>query len=102
AQDLGRRQRLGHELRGVLVPEHDVDLLAVELAHDRLDPSATLADRGRLGVDADLAALYGDLGTAPRLAGDPADHDRAVVDLGNLPLPDAAQGVCDQGAVHPD
>ena len=41
---------LGHELGGVLVPQHDVDFLAVQLGDDGLDPGSALAHRRPLGV----------------------------------------------------
>src|SRR5688500_14235667 len=91
AEHLGGAERLGHEAAGILVPQDDVHLLAVELGHDRLDSRAALPDGGALGVDALLPALDGDLRTAAGLAGDAADDDRPVVDLGDLHLHQATE-----------
>src|SRR6185503_13987036 len=49
--DLGRRQRLLHEHDRVLVPLDDVDLLAAQLADDRLHAGALHADAGAHGID---------------------------------------------------
>ncbi len=100
--DLGRRQGLGHELPGILVPQDHVDLLAVELRHDRLDPRPALAHRGTLGVDAGLAALHRDLGAAPGLACQATDDDGPVVDLGDLHLHQPAKEATMRSAGHDD
>ena len=77
-EDLGRAQGVGDEDRRVVVPGDDVDLLAAELGHDRLDPRAALADRRADRVEALLAARDGDLRAAARLAGDRLDLDGAA------------------------
>src|SRR5437870_108154 len=90
-QHFRRRKSLGHVLRWILVPQHDVHLLAVELGHDRLDPRSKLTHGRSLGVAALLAALPRDPRPAAGLPGDAADHGCAVVDLGDLHLHQAAQ-----------
>ncbi len=85
-QDLGGRQRVGHELRRIVVPGNDVDLLAAQLCDDGLDAGAPLADGRAHRVEAFLAGAHGDLAPAARLAGDRTDLDRAAVDLGHLEL----------------
>ena len=89
--DLGRREGLGDEDGGVLVPLDDVDLLAGQLGHDRLDAGAALADRGADRVEALLARGDRDLAPAARVARDRLDLDGAGVDLGDLQLEQAAQ-----------
>ena len=90
-EDLRRRQRVGDEHAGVVVPRDDVDLLAAELGDDGLDAGAALADGRADRIEALLARRDGDLGAAAGLAGDRADLDRAVVDLGHLELEQALQ-----------
>ena len=86
AADLGGLQRLfceGGDLFGEL---DDVDLLAAQLADDGLDAHALHADAGADGVDILVAGHDGDLGAFAGLAGDGADADGAVVDLGDFGL----------------
>src|SRR3954465_6139490 len=47
----GRRQRIADEPRRVGVPVDDVDLLPVQLGHDRAHPRAERADAGAPGPD---------------------------------------------------
>ena len=54
--DLGRGQRVDDEGRGVVRPRNDVDLLALQLADDRLDAAAAHADAGADRIDAAVAA----------------------------------------------
>ena len=84
---------LATNVGGVLGPRDDVDLLAAQLRDDRLDASASLADRGSDRVEALLAARDRDLAAAARLAGDRLDLDRAPGDLRHLELEQAAQEV---------
>ena len=91
AEDLGGRQRVGHEDGRVVAPRDDVDLLAAELGDDGLDARAALADGRPDRVEPLLAAGDGHLGAAARLAGDGLDLDRAGVDLRDLELEQAAQ-----------
>src|SRR5439155_12517015 len=64
----------------------DVDLFAAQLADDGLDVHSLHADAGADGVDVLVAGHDGDLGALTGLAGDGADGDGAVVDLGDLGL----------------
>ena len=86
ASDLGGLKGFlgeGGDLFGVL---DDVDLLAAELADDGLDAHALHADAGADGVDVLVAGHDGDLGALTSFAGDGADADCTVVDLGNFGL----------------
>jgi hypothetical protein len=100
-EDLGRAQGIRHEHAGVVAPRDDVDLLARELGHDRLDPSAALSDGGPDRIEALLARRDGDLRPAAGLTGDGLDLDRAVVDLRDLELEEPAQEAL-VGAAHED
>ena len=64
----------------------DVDLLAAQLADDGLDAHALHADAGADRVDVLVAGHDGDLGALAGLAGDGANGDGAVVDLGDFAL----------------
>ena len=76
--DARRRERLGDEAGGLVVPRDDVDLLAAQLGHDHAHAAAARADAGADGIDALGARLDRDLGAVAGLAGDRADHDEAV------------------------
>src|SRR5690606_6468603 len=62
------------------------DLLAAQLADDRLHARALHADARADGVDVALAAVDGHLRAVTRLADGAADHHGAVVDLRHLLL----------------
>ena len=81
ALDLGRAERVHHELHRILRPLDDVDLLAAQLADDRLDARALHADAGADRIDVALARVDGHLGAVAGFAHRAADHDRAVVDF---------------------
>ena len=80
------RERLRDEARRLRVPRDDVDLLAAELGDDHAHARAARADAGADRVDALGVRLDGDLRAVARLAGDAADLDEAVGDLGHLEL----------------
>ena len=65
----------------ILRPFDDVDLLAAQLADDRLDARALHADAGADRVDVALARVDRHLGAIARLAHRAANHHGAVVDL---------------------
>ena len=67
--DLGRRQRVDDEGGGVGRPGDDVDLLAAQLLHHRLDAAAAHADAGADRIDAAVLGDHRDLGAAARIAG---------------------------------
>ena len=66
---------------GIGRPGNDVDLLAAQLLHHRLDAAAAHADAGADRVDAAVLGDHRDLGAAARIAGTGLDLDDAVVDL---------------------
>src|SRR6478735_2879969 len=78
------RQRRGDERGRVVGPVDDVDLLAVQLAHDGTHPRAHRADARALGVQARNGGVHRDLGAVTGLAGQRLDLDAAVGDLGHL------------------
>ena len=55
ARHLGRRDRVAHEARRIVVVRDDVDLLAAQLLHDRLDARALHADAGADRIDVAVA-----------------------------------------------
>src|SRR5436190_2535730 len=81
-----RRQGLGDEARRLRVPRDDVDLLAAQLGDDHPDARAARADARADRVDALGVRLDRDLRAVAGLAGDAADHDEPVRDLGHLEL----------------
>src|SRR5690606_5274303 len=60
---LGGCHGIDDQLRGVLVPQNDVDALIGQLATDYLHARATHAHAGTDRVDALVIGFYGDLGT---------------------------------------
>ena len=74
--DLGGLQRIDDEGRGVGRPGDDVDLLALELVHDRLDARAAHADAGaRPGRSRNRAT------TTPILAREPGSRATAFTSM---------------------
>ena len=65
----------------ILRPLDDVDLLAAQLADDRLHARALHADAGADRIDVALAREHRDLRAIARLAHRAANHHGAVVDL---------------------
>ena len=84
--DLGRRQRLGHEVGEVLAERDDVDLLAAQFVDDHADTAAAGADAGADRIDVVVVPPHGDLRAVAWFAGAGLDLDDAVGDLGNLEL----------------
>src|SRR5581483_6177469 len=82
--DLGWRQRVDHEGRGVAAPRDDVDLRTLQLADHGLHATAAHADAGADRIDRAVAAHDADLGAAARIAGHGLDRDDAVIDLRHL------------------
>ena len=86
AAHLGRLQSLLGKGGDLFVVLNDVDLFAAQFADDRLHAHALHADAGADRVDVLVAGHDCDLGALAGFAGDGADHDRVVVDLGNFGL----------------
>ena len=84
AADGRRLERVDDEGRQVLAPRDDVDLLALKLLDDGLDPAALHADAGADRIDRAVVADDADLGAAARIAGSGLDLDDAVVNLGHF------------------
>src|SRR5205823_12241323 len=74
-----------------VVPRDDVDLLATQLGHDRLNARAALTHRGAHRVQPVLAAGDRHLRAATGLPRDRLDLDRAGMNLRYLELKEAAQ-----------
>ena len=76
AADGRRLERVDHERRGVLAPRDDVDLLALQFLHHRLDAAALHADAGADRVDAELSRLI-----TPILARLPGSRAAALISM---------------------
>src|SRR5262249_48389479 len=81
ALHFGRAERVGHEGDGILRPLHDVDLLAAQLADDRLDARALHADARADRIDVPLPGIHSDFGAIAGFAHGAANHHGAVVNL---------------------
>ena len=77
------------ELRRILVPDHDVDLLAVELIHDSRDTGAARADAGADRIEVPIHGIDGHLRAGAGLAGDGLDLNVAGGNLGDVQLKQA-------------
>ena len=84
--DLGRLQGVGDQDLQVVAPADDVDPFAGQLVDDVLDAVAAHAHAGADAIDPLVHAADGDLGAVAGLAGDGADFDHALGDLGDLLL----------------
>src|SRR5699024_11086918 len=92
-EDRSRRERGGDELLRLVAVIDDVHLLAAELVDDVRDARAAGADAGADRVAVRVVADDRDLRSGAGLAGDGLDLDRAVEDLGDLLLEQAADEV---------
>ena len=86
ARDFGGLQCLLGEGGDLVRVLDDVDLFAAQFADDRLHTHALHADAGTDGIDVLVPAHDSDLAALTGLAGDSADRDSAVVDLGDFRL----------------
>src|ERR1017187_4243653 len=86
AADLGRLQRLFSKGGDLVAEFDDVDFLAAQFADDGLNAHSLHADAGADRVHILIAALDGDLGALAGFAGNGANNDRVVVDLGDFRL----------------
>ncbi len=84
--DPRRAQRLGDERLGLLPPLDDVDLLATQFLHHLAYARPAGSHAGTDGVDIHVVGEDRDLGPVTGLAGDGADLDDAVDQLGHLEL----------------
>ena len=89
--DLGRSEGVLRERDQVVRVQDDVDLLAVQLAHDGLHAAAPHPHARADGVHVALPRAHGDLGPLARLAHSALDDDRPVVDLRDFHLEEADQ-----------
>src|SRR5262249_57375009 len=94
---LGGRRRGADERGGIGRPVDDVDLLTVQLPHDRPDPATHRPDARALRVDPGDGGPDRDLGTVTSLTCDRRDLDRAVGDLRHL----KREQLLDQGGMGP-
>ena len=89
AENLGRRQGVGHEQSRVFVPGDHVDLFAAQLGDHRLDACPALADGRANRIEALLARCDGHFRAAAGFPRDGLDLDRAGMDLRHLELEQA-------------
>ena len=64
----GRRHRVDDELRRIVVPQHDVDALAVQFVRHRLHARTAHADAGADRIGAVVVREHRDLGAVARIA----------------------------------
>src|SRR5690606_6760713 len=83
---LGRRHRVDDEVGRVLVPQHDVHALAVELVAHRLHARTTHADARADRIGAVVVRDHGDLGAVARVTGAGLDLDQALAHFRHLEL----------------
>ena len=83
---LRRRHRADGQLRRIVVPQHDVDLFAGQLAGHGLHSGAAHPHAGPHGVDAPVVGLDGDLRPRARVARRGANFDDVLGDLRDFDL----------------
>src|SRR5690606_617558 len=81
---LGWGQGVDNELGRIRPPLDDVDLLALQLIHDRLHALAAHTDTGADGIDRAVLGDHGNLGPGARITSHRLDLDDTVVDLRDL------------------
>src|SRR4029079_11601077 len=79
--NFGRRHRVDDELRRVVVPQHDVDALAVQFVRHRLHARTAHADARADRIGAAVVRDDGDLCAIARIARGPLDLDQALADF---------------------
>ncbi len=77
ARHLGRRDRVAHEARRIVVVGDDVDLLAAQLLHHRLHARALHADAGADRID--VAVARADTAILARAPGSRADASMRTI-----------------------
>ena len=82
----GRRHRVDDELRGAVVPQHDVDALAVQFVRHRLHARTAHADAGADRIGAVVVREHGDLGAVARIARARLDLDETLADFRHFEL----------------
>src|SRR5690348_8842959 len=82
----GRRHRVDHELRGRVVPQHDVDPLAVQFIGYRLHARTAHADAGADRIGTLVVGFHGDLGAVAGVTRTGADLDDALADFRHFQL----------------
>jgi hypothetical protein len=90
---LGGRHGVDDELRGILVPQDDIDAFAAQFVGHRLHARAAHADAGADGVDALVARAHGDLGAQARIARRVQHFDDALADFRHFELEQARSAV---------
>src|SRR5437899_214724 len=90
-RDLRRRQRVDHELRGIVRVKDDVDPLAGQLVGHRGDARAAHAEARALPIEPRVVRLDGDLGANARVAGGRLDFDQAFLDFRHFELEETHQ-----------
>ncbi len=82
----GRRHRIDDVLGLVLVPQDDVDALAVEFVRHGLHARTAHADACTDGIGTGVVRDDGDLGAVARIAGTALDLDEALADFRHFEL----------------
>ena len=90
---LGGLECLADQLRWILTPAYDIDLLVIELADDVLHAGSAHPDASTDGIDLRVIAPDGDLGAETRFAGDGADVHGVIGNLVYLSLKQAADEI---------
>ena len=93
ARDLGRRERVDDQLRGILREQNDVDALAGKLVGDRGHARAAHANTRSLRIEPRIVGLDRDLRAHAGIAGGGLDLDQALFDFRNFKLEQTDQQV---------
>src|SRR5690606_28100285 len=79
--NLCRSHCIDDELRGIFIPQHDIDTLATNLAGDCLDARTAHADAGALRVDTLVLGAHRNLGSRTRITRSAHDLDQLLGDF---------------------
>ena len=78
---VSRSHRVDHELRWVVVPQHDIDTFAAQLGRDRLNTRTAHTNTSTDWVDTFVVGLNSDFGTRTRIASSSFDFDNFFTDF---------------------
>src|SRR5690606_15723331 len=84
--DFGRLHGVDHQLRRVVVPQHDVDALTGQFVGHGLHTRAAHTDAGTDRVDALVVGFHGDLGAGAGVTGSALDFDQLFANFRHFDL----------------
>ena len=82
--DFSRRHCVNHQLRRIVIPQHNIDALVIEIIGDRLHACTTHTDTSAHRINPCVLALDGDLGALAWVSSRTLNLNDALGDLWNF------------------